>query len=148
MDHTCLCLSAHYWTTPASQFTFMMLSLVVYVLSTHLGPHLSAPLCTLLDHTCLTEHTKKMGSLLQCPTTFVFLHRSPPNFVCMQTIIGYYMLFQKLCCGGNKLAGIFERVDCFKLTVKFQYWSCCDTRCNRKNVVWVLKELRPLFLDL
>ena len=63
-------------------------------------------------------------------------------------IIGYYMLFQKLCCGGNKLAGIFERVDCFKLTVKFQYWSCCDTRCNRKNVVWVLKELRPLFLDL
>ena len=45
--------------------------------------HASMCLCALLDHTCLTEHTKKMGSLPQCPITFVFFHRSLPNFVCV-----------------------------------------------------------------
>ena len=55
---------------------------------THLGPHLPVPLCpcALLDHTRLREHTKEMGRLIQCPITFVFLHRSLPSFVCLQTI--------------------------------------------------------------
>ena len=36
--------------------------------------------------TRLIEHTKTMGSLAQCPVTFVFLHRSLLNFMCMETI--------------------------------------------------------------
>ena len=57
------------------------------------------------------------------------------------------MLLRKLCCYGNKVATIFERgegdFDCIiNLTIKFQYWSCSDTRHNRENLVEVLKELK------
>ena len=43
--------------------------------------HACLCLCALLEHTCLTEHTRKVGSLVQCPITVVFLHRSLPNLV-------------------------------------------------------------------
>ena len=64
----------------------------------------------ILDHTHLTEHAKKMGSLTQCPITFVFLHKPLPDFcVYADYITGYYILLRKLCCCGNKLATTLER---------------------------------------
>ena len=54
-------------------------------------------LWALLDHICLTEHTEKMGSLAQCPITFVFLHRSFPHFVFRQTIQKVIIYYQEIC---------------------------------------------------
>ena len=46
--------------------------------------HAHLCLCALLDHTCQTEHTNKMGSLTPCPITFAFQHRSLSDCVCKQ----------------------------------------------------------------
>ena len=66
-------------------------------------------LCALLDHTCLTENTKKMGSLTQCP---IILYFSTDLFqvLCVCWLyIGYYILLRKLFHCGKKFAAIFER---------------------------------------
>lgn len=39
-------------------------------------------LYALWDHTRFTEHTEKLGSLIQCPKTFVFLHTLPHCVLC------------------------------------------------------------------
>ena len=68
--------------------TVSVLSFTVWglLMLVRLGPRLPLCLWALLDHTHLTEHTKKMGSHTQCPITLVFLYGSVPNSVCMQTI--------------------------------------------------------------
>ena len=48
---------------------------------THFGPSQPVPLCTTGTH---LPH--RMGSLTQCPVTFVFHHRSLPNRTRMPTI--------------------------------------------------------------
>ena len=93
----------------------------------------------------MLDHSRLMGSLSQCPVTFVFLHRSLPNSVCMETIRNRLLyivkktvlLFQQTSCHLSK-----GDTDCINLTVIFQYWSCSDARRDQKNLVAVLKELK------
>ena len=83
-----------------------------------------------------------MGSLTQCPITFVFLNRSLPDFlfVCRRNnrllYIGKKTVWKQTSC--HLWKGDF---DCINLTVKFRYWSCGNVHCNWKNLIAVLKEL-------
>ena len=105
--------------------------------------HVCLCLCTLLDHTCLTEHYKKMGSLTQCPITFVLLHRSLPNLCeCRLCNTLLHTLKKTVWLWKQTSSHLWKRdFDCVNLNKKFQYWSCSDIRCNWKNPVVVLKEL-------
>ena len=77
-------------------------------------------LCALLDHTCLTENTKKMGSLTQCP---IILYFSTDLFqvlcVCwlynrlLHIVKKTVSLWKEICC--HLWKGDF---DCINLTVK------------------------------
>ena len=108
---------------------------------THLWLRLPVPVCT-ADHTCLTEHTKKMGSLTQCPVTLYF-STDLFKFVCV------YRLCNGLLYIVKKTVLLWKQTSCRlwkggfdfnDLTIKFRYWSCSDAWCNRKNPVAVLKN--------
>ena len=78
-------------------------------------------LYALWDHTRFTEHTEKLGSLIQCPKTFVFLHRLFHIVCYADCVIGHYILLGKMNCNGNKLATIFES----KFTQNFLHGKLC-----------------------
>ena len=112
-------------------------------ITVHIDPSWAMSACASVR--CLTTPTSqktlwKWVVLYQCPISFVFLCRSLPNCVCMQTVCYVrktVLLWKQTSC--HLWKGDFE---CINLTIKFQYWSCGDTQRNWKNLVVVPKELK------
>ena len=75
------------------------------------NPSWTIPACAsvLLDHTHFTEHTKKMGSLTQCPISLYFSTDLFQNLCVCSLYRRLLYIVRKLCCYGNKLATVFER---------------------------------------
>ena len=100
-------------------------------------------------HCCNTPALQNILRKWVVPITFIFFHRSLPNFVCMETIYNsLYIIKKTVLLWKQAIHHLWKDFDYINLTVKLRYWPCSDAQCNQKNLVAVLKEFTESSRDV